>query len=735
MPGKVDDPIPPHNIHSISTNLPTWQSAVDYARDINTHSALAADTDEFQHGYPRSKLHPLVRRLCRVLQEKYAKEGEACLCFPSYNVAKRCREYIRFKSHSSVKIRILQLATAKPNSPEEQLWKKECKIAVVFVRQQYYPLMMAYWQLSGEIISSRAAEYVLHELFVLGAGATTGSGGDASSTVHDKEFNLAFTARARKLVKKRITNNFIDLNEESEAENYHFHNTNSDPNITGTFLDSQTPGAAADGPGPANNLSDWDLEFREGEPNDTADGMVNSHLVNSLIPPEPIDMGGDDEEEDDGHDITTPAHIRTQSMNSMHEEQPNSLVNPETDVFLFPSGMASLFTTLRLLLQFDLRRVNRTRNNGNGGSVSGDTTPAGETNNSSIPASPLEPRSSSPIPTGSRASSNTSASGSDTNTTTQNPYKKTVMFGLPYSDTLKMLRTFNNTYFLPSGENEAMVQLKRILHSGEQILAVFIETPSNPLLKMGNILELKELADMFGFYIVLDESIGSFVNIDGLQHADIVCSSLTKLFGGETGTMAGSLILNPRSKLYPFAQEFLKELGEYEDNLWAKDILVLERDSREYVSRTMKTNFSTDQLLDNVIVPQLGTLFKRVYHPRFTSKVTKENYELVKCSKDSGYGNLFSVSFFSQQAAAAFYDALELYKGPSLGSTLTTACPYTVLHYGKDERELADAVKFGLDPTLVRVSVGCESRKTLFAVFQHAVDRALAATPEGAESA
>lgn len=726
MVGKVDDPIPPHNVHSISINLPTWQSAVEYAHDINTHSNVAADTDVFKHGYPRSKLHPLVWKLCRVLQEKYAKEGESCLCFPSYNVAKRCREYIRFKSHSSVKIRILQLATAKPNSPEEKMWRKECKIAVVFVKQEYYPIMMGYWQLSGEIISSRAAEYVLHELFVLGAAGNAKK--PADNSLNDKEFNFTFTSRARKLIKKRITNNFIDLNEESEAENYHFHETNSDPNMTVTYLDSETASSSAatnqGNHGTTNDhLSDWDLEFRDGEGFDerdanNADGLVNSHMVNSLIPPEPIDMGQDDDEAQGNIDILTPTHIRTQSMNSIQEEQPNSLVNPETDVFLFPSGMASLFTTLRLLLQFDLRRVNRTRNNG--GASTGEAT-GNDTNGA--PANLLEPSSSSPIPNSTRTNSNSSG---DSNASSQNPYKKTVMFGLPYSDTLKMLRTFNNTYFLPSGENEAMVQLKRILHSGEQILAVFIETPSNPLLKMGNILELKELSDMFGFYIVLDESIGSFVNIDGLQHADIVCSSLTKLFGGETGTMAGSLILNPRSKLYSFAQEFLNELGEYEDNLWAKDVLVLERDSREYVSRTMKTNFSTDQLLDNVIVPQVGKVFKRVYHPRFTSKVTKDNYELVKCSKDSGYGNMFSVTFFSQEAATAFYDALELYKGPSLGSTLSTACPYTILHYGKDAKDLEEAVKFGLDPTLVRVSIGCESRKTLFAVFQHAIDHALA---------
>src|SRR5277367_227968 len=98
------------------------------------------------------------------------------------------------------------------------------------------------------------------------------------------------------------------------------------------------------------------------------------------------------------------------------------------------------------------------------------------------------------------------------------------------------------------------------------VLALFCEVTSNPLLKTPDLRRLRGLADKYGFAIVVDETIGNFVNVDVLPYADIVCSSLTKVFSGETNVMGGgyvplgcvdiypdqrySLILNPRGRYY-----------------------------------------------------------------------------------------------------------------------------------------------------------------------------------------
>jgi cystathionine gamma-synthase len=47
------------------------------------------------------------------------------------------------------------------------------------------------------------------------------------------------------------------------------------------------------------------------------------------------------------------------------------------------------------------------------------------------------------------------------------------------------------------------------------------------------------LADKHGFIVVVDETIGNFINVEVMTYADIVVSSLTKIFSGESNVMGG----------------------------------------------------------------------------------------------------------------------------------------------------------------------------------------------------
>ncbi len=86
-----------------------------------------------------------------------------------------------------------------------------------------------------------------------------------------------------------------------------------------------------------------------------------------------------------------------------------------------------------------------------------------------------------------------------------------------------------------------------------------------------------------------------------------------------------------------------------------------------------------------------------------------------------GYGGLFSITFHSEAASQAFYDTLQCAKGPSLGTNLTLASPYTILaHYG----ELDWAAQFGVERGLVRVSVGLEDQAFLVRMFGESLEAA-----------
>ena len=65
------------------------------------------------------------------------------------------------------------------------------------------------------------------------------------------------------------------------------------------------------------------------------------------------------------------------------------------------------------------------------------------------------------------------------------------------------------------------------------------EIPSNPLLRTADLPRLRKLADKYDFLLMVDETIGNFVNVEVLPYADIVVSSLSKIFSGDANVMGG----------------------------------------------------------------------------------------------------------------------------------------------------------------------------------------------------
>ena len=82
---------------------------------------------------------------------------------------------------------------------------------------------------------------------------------------------------------------------------------------------------------------------------------------------------------------------------------------------------------------------------------------------------------------------------------------------------------------------------------------------------------------------------------------------------------------------------------------------------------------------------------------------------------------LLSIRFVHPSSAIAFYDALAVAKGPSLGTNFTLACAYAWLAHAK---ELEWAAKYGVVEHLVRISVGIEETAELEAIVDAALARA-----------
>ncbi|KAG5638335.1 hypothetical protein H0H81_000578 [Sphagnurus paluster] len=320
------------------------------------------------------------------------------------------------------------------------------------------------------------------------------------------------------------------------------------------------------------------------------------------------------------------------------------------------------------------------------------------------------------------------------------PSAKSVCFGFPYTDTLKILEKWGpGCHFFGRGIDSEIDDLEVILeaeaarHPGTPpILALFTEFPSNPLLRSANLPRLRALADKYDFLIVVDETIGNFVNVEVLPYADIVVSSLSKIFSGNANAMGGSklrhtpsLVLNPGRRHYAALKAHMN--ANFEDFYFDQDAIYMERNSRDFRRRIRIIDVNTETVCDFLRsrsvaggAPAESTVIKEVFYPKY---ITRENYDhcRIKTPDAGGFGGLFSLTFTSGAASEAFFNTLSCFKGPSLGTNFTLASPYTILaHY----TELDWAAQYGVEAGLVRVSVGMEDTEALLRLFEVALKAA-----------
>jgi cystathionine gamma-synthase len=290
---------------------------------------------------------------------------------------------------------------------------------------------------------------------------------------------------------------------------------------------------------------------------------------------------------------------------------------------------------------------------------------------------------------------------------TLGPEKASIVFGFPYLDTLKLCsrKEFckGGVEFFGHTNAKDLDELEQVLEK-KQVCALFTEVPSNPLLKCPDLERLRSIADKHNVCLVVDDTIGNFLNVSLLKTglADVVCTSLTKLFSGRGDVMAGSLIANPYTDMGRAIQQ---DLTVYQEkSLFDADAWALWHNSRSFAKRNARINETASQLADYL---QTHNDVDRVYYPKYSSHYPS-----------SHFGGLFSLLLGSHICQRTFYDALNVAKGPSLGTNFTLVCPYTLLaHY----HELDFAMSYGVKPNLLRISVGLEPLEELREKFSSAL--------------
>lgn len=296
--------------------------------------------------------------------------------------------------------------------------------------------------------------------------------------------------------------------------------------------------------------------------------------------------------------------------------------------------------------------------------------------------------------------------------TTLFPSRKTVQLDFPYVDVLKLQQLFGQgAHFLPLIHESEYEDLLALL-SSEPLAGLFCEAPSNPMLRCIDLERLLQLRSetQADVPVIIDDTISTVAHADAMRVADIVTSSLTKSFSGAGDVLAGSVILNRQSRHHAAFLSFLSAHADHQ--LWHGDAVALEINSRDFVARADVMSRNSLALADYL---RSHPAVETVWH---ASTQGGPGYEFIRREK-GGYGCLFS--FLLKDAvknSPRFYDALQVCKGPSLGTNFTLVCPYTLLaHYD----ELDWAASCGVPSHLIRVSAGLEDTADLIQRFESAL--------------
>lgn len=289
--------------------------------------------------------------------------------------------------------------------------------------------------------------------------------------------------------------------------------------------------------------------------------------------------------------------------------------------------------------------------------------------------------------------------------------KKTLQIEFPYVDTLKIQERFGNgVVYLNDATGESFDEALQRIHTGE-FAGVFSEIPSNPLLRTIDLKRISEACALSKTPLILDDSAAGPLNVNILDHCDILTSSLTKWVSGAGDVMAGALTLRSDSPLISDLRDSIASDAADCAPLYVADSEVLLSNLKGYVKRNQQINQNALQLVE--YLKSHGSI-ANVWHP---SLVNTENYDAVK-RKNGGYGGLISISLANPKKAPKFYDSLKLCKGPSFGTPFTLVCAYTMLaHY--DELDWCEDC--GVPSNLIRISVGLEPVEEIIAAFDQAL--------------
>ena len=250
--------------------------------------------------------------------------------------------------------------------------------------------------------------------------------------------------------------------------------------------------------------------------------------------------------------------------------------------------------------------------------------------------------------------------------------------------------------------------LLREIEKGLSIL--YLETPTNPLLRVVDVKPLAEAAHKKGAVVILDATFASPINQRSVDlGVDIVIHSGTKYLGGHHDVTAGVICCHQ-----PYADtlwNYRKILGGVMDPMTAFLILRGLKTLALRIERQNKNAMKIAEFLEN------HTKIKTVHYPGLSSH---PDYDIAR-KQMRGFGGMLSFDVSADfEGTKQFMDRLKKIKlATSLGGVTSLANqPITNTHVALNPE---DRAKAGVSESLVRLSVGIEDADVLIQDLEQAL--------------
>jgi cystathionine gamma-synthase len=290
------------------------------------------------------------------------------------------------------------------------------------------------------------------------------------------------------------------------------------------------------------------------------------------------------------------------------------------------------------------------------------------------------------------------------------PGKKVVSIKDTYGGTSKLFLEFLPYYKVEVELCETLDHeaLEAAIAKGCDLL--YLETPTNPTLKVVDIARFAAAAKKVGAVVVVDNTFATPINQNPLQlGADLVVHSATKFLGGHSDAMGGLLC---------GSKELVQKVYQFREINGAS----LQADPAYMIARGMKT-LELRIERQNASAMQIARYLKA--HPKvsdvfYPGLETHTGHDIAK-KQMRGFGGMMSFSLDgSYEQVKKFLPKLQfVHLAASLGSVSTLAGPpRTTSHV-----ELTEAQRklLGIPESLIRYSVGIENVEDLLADLENAL--------------